>query len=182
MSTWLAGRNTATPMSTSRPPLIFRVATPVTTSFSCTVSMTCIQASIFSAFRLLRVIMPRRVVHQALDVLDVLDQDLDHLSRLGQRLALFPFAAKDDAFALVSHVDQHVVAFGPQHAAVDDLVDRHFLGAPLDFLGRGRLHGGGEFLLPLLVAEVQAADKVAIDHRLDFRSEKNTRYTVGRRK
>ena len=58
-STWLAGRKTFTPMSTSSPPLIFRVATPVTTSPSWTVSITFSQASIFSAFRLLSVIMPR---------------------------------------------------------------------------------------------------------------------------
>ena len=32
MSTWLAGRKTLTPMSTSKPPLILRVTVPVTMS------------------------------------------------------------------------------------------------------------------------------------------------------
>ena len=59
MSTWLAGKNTFTPMSTSNPPLIFRVAMPVTTSSSLTVSITFSHASIFSALRLLRLIIPR---------------------------------------------------------------------------------------------------------------------------
>ena len=60
------------------------------------------------------------VIDQAVDVLDVLDEDLDHVAGLGQLFAFFPFVAEDDAFALVADIDQDYVAFGPQHAALDD--------------------------------------------------------------
>ena len=77
-------------MSTSRPPLILRVTVPVTTSSSWTVSMTLIQASIFSALRLLSAIMPRESSQAADDVLDVFDQHFDCLARLGRRLVFLP--------------------------------------------------------------------------------------------
>ena len=83
---------------------------------------------------------------------------------LGSGFAFFPFAAEDDAFALVADVDQHEVAFGAKHAALDDLIDGHFLGAPPDFLGGGILHRQGELLLPFLFAEVQRTYEVAIYH------------------
>ena len=118
MSTWLAGRNTFTPISTSSPPLILRVTTPVTTSSSWTVSITFSQASIFSAFRLLSVIMPRESSTRPWMSSTSSIRTLMILAGLGQRLALFPLAAEDDAFALVSHVDQHEVAFDAEHAAL----------------------------------------------------------------
>src|SRR5208283_6210175 len=63
------------------------------------------------------------IVDQAVDVLDILDQDLDHLPRLGQLFTFFPLTAEDDTFALIADVDQNNVALGPQHASLDDLVD-----------------------------------------------------------
>ena len=53
ISTWLAGRNTGTPISTSRPPLIFLVTLPVTGSPSFLVFMMDSQLMIRSALRLL---------------------------------------------------------------------------------------------------------------------------------
>ena len=78
------------------------------------------------------------VVHQAVDVFHVLDEDFDLGAGLGELLAFFPLVAEDDAFALVAHVDQHDVALDAEHAALDDLVQLHFLGSPGDFLGRRR--------------------------------------------
>ena len=42
------------------------------------------------------------IVHQAVDVFHVLDEDFDLGAGLGQLLALFPLVAEDDAFALVA--------------------------------------------------------------------------------
>ncbi len=57
-STWEAGRNTGTPMSTSRPPLILRITRPSTTSPSRVVSMIRCQFSMRSALRLLSSTIP----------------------------------------------------------------------------------------------------------------------------
>ena len=157
-STWLAGKKTFTPMSTSSPPLIFRVARPVTTSPSRTVSITLSQASIFSAFRLLNVIMPRESSTSPWMSSNVLDEDFDLRAGLGQLLALFPLAAEDDSFALVPDIDQDNVAFDAQDAALDDFVELHFLSCPGDFLGRHALQGGIELDLPFLVAKVQSSN------------------------
>ena len=73
------------------------------------------------------------VVDQAVDVLDVLDQDLDLRAGLGQRLVFLPFVAEDDAFALVADVDQDEVALDAEHAALDDLVDGPSPGCPSRF-------------------------------------------------
>ena len=94
------------------------------------------------------------IIDQAVDVLDILDQDLDHLPRLGQLFAFFPLAAEDNAFALVADVDQHDVALGSQDASLDDLIDRYFLSSPLQFFRRRRFQGFGEFLLPFLLRKV----------------------------
>ena len=58
MSTWLAGRKTLTPMSTSRPPLIFLVTAPATTSPSWYFEMTISQARMRWALRRDRTISP----------------------------------------------------------------------------------------------------------------------------
>jgi len=58
MSTWLAGRNTGTPMSTSSPPLIFRETTPSTTSPSFLVARIRSHARMRSALRLERTTSP----------------------------------------------------------------------------------------------------------------------------
>ena len=113
-------------MSTSRPPLIFRVTLPVTTSPSWTVSMTFIQFSIFSALRLLRTIMPRSSC-AACDVLDVFDQHADRLADLGRLVAFLPFVARDDAFALVADVDQDELVVDAEDFAFDDLIRRRRL-------------------------------------------------------
>ena len=105
-----------------------------------------------------------RVFQAAGDVLDVLDEDLDGLARLGWRLILLPLVPGDHALALVAHVDQHEVAFHPQHAAGDDLVDGDLGAAPLDILGPVAFQGLAEFLFPFLVAEIEAPNQVAIDH------------------
>ena len=81
------------------------------------------------------------IVDQAVDVFHVLDEDLDHLPRLGQLFAFFPLVAEDDAFALVADVHQDDVALGPQDASLDDLIDGHFLSSPLKFLRWRRLPG-----------------------------------------
>ena len=145
MSTWLAGRKTFTPMSTSSPPLILRVTMPVTTSPSWTVSITFSQASIFSALRLLSVIMPRESSTRPWTSSTSSISTLMLGAGLGRRLVLLPLVAEDDAFALVTHVDQHEVAFDAEHAALDDLVQLHFLGRPGDLLGRDALQRGVQF-------------------------------------
>ena len=58
MSTWLAGRKTLTPISTSRPPLILRVTVPLTTSPSWYLEITISQARIRCAFLRERTISP----------------------------------------------------------------------------------------------------------------------------
>ena len=150
MSTWLAGRNTFTPMSTSRPPLILRVTMPVTTSPSWTVSMTFIQASIFSALRLLRTIMPRSSCGRAGDVFDVFDRGLWIVcADFGQRFAFFPFVAGDDAFALVADVDQHEVVVDAEDAAFDDLIGADVAALePTHVFGQGVADGDSSSLRP----------------------------------
>ena len=105
-----------------------------------------------------------RIVDQAVDVFDVLDEHLDRLARLGQRLALFPLAAEDDAFALVADVDQDEVAFDADHAPYHDLIHAMSLPPLARSLGRGALHRGGQFLLPLLLAEIEVTNQVTVDH------------------
>ena len=61
-------------------------------------------------------------------------------------------------FALVADVDQHHVAFDPQDAALDDLVQLHFLGSPGDFLGRHALQRGIELLLPFFLGKIQSSN------------------------
>ena len=123
MSTWLAGRKTLTPMSTSRPPLILRVTMPVTTSPSWTVSMTFIHFSIFSALRLLRTIMPRSSCRPAAtsSMSSTSTRIVSPIS--GDRVAFFPLVAGDDAFALVADVDQDEVVVDAKDFAFDDLID-----------------------------------------------------------
>ena len=128
MSTWLAGRKTLTPMLTSRPPLILRVTVPVTTSPSCTVSMTFSHFSIFSALRLLRTIMPRSSCRPAMSSTSSSSTWIS--SPISANcFAVFPFVAGDDAFALVADVDQHEIVVDPQHLAFDDLVLADILAA-----------------------------------------------------
>ena len=82
------------------------------------------------------------VIHQAVDVFHVFDEDFDLGARLGEQLAFFPLVAEDDAFALVAHVDQHHVALDAEHAALDDFVEFHLLGRPGDFLSSDALQRG----------------------------------------
>ncbi len=72
--------------------------------------MTFIQASIFSALRLLSAIMPRRSSHPTEYVFDVFDQHFEDLAGLGRRFVFFPLVAEDDAFALVADIDEDEVA------------------------------------------------------------------------
>ncbi len=58
MSTWLAGKNTLTPMSTNKPPLILRVTVPVTTCPSLTEFMTLSHSISFCALRRLKLTIP----------------------------------------------------------------------------------------------------------------------------
>ncbi len=90
------------------------------------------------------------IIDQPVDVLDILDQDLDHLPRLGQLFAFFPFVAEDNAFALIADVDQHDIALGAQHAPLDDLVDGDFLGSPF-YVFRLRCFHLSKLLLPFLL-------------------------------
>ena len=169
ISTWLAGRNTLTPISTSRPPLILRVTVPVTMSFSWTVSITFSQASIFSALRLLSDDHAARFFGAAEDVFDVFDQHLDDLAGLRRFFPFVPFVERDGAFALVADVDQHEVAFDAEHAPFDDLVERDIAAAPVDFVGVGAAQGGGQFLFPFFLLR----SSPRIRFRLTMRKEKD---------
>ena len=122
ISTCDAGRNTFTPMSTSRPPLILRVTMPLTTSFSWTVSMTFIHFSIFSAFRLREDDHAAIVLPAGGDVFGVFNENANLLADLRDRVAFFPLVAGNDAFALVADVDEDKVVVDPQHVAFDDLI------------------------------------------------------------
>ncbi len=114
MSTWLAGRKTLTPMSTSRPPLIFRVALPLTTSPSWYVEITISQARIDA--------LPAGEHDLAGLVLHPLKQDFDAIARLGRRL-FFPLVQGNKAFRLVSDVDHNLVADNFDHLARNDPAD-----------------------------------------------------------
>ena len=106
-----------------------------------------------------------------MNVFHVFDQNLDDGARLGQGFAFFPFAAEDDAFALIAHIDQHDVAFHTENAALNDLVQVHFLRRPVDLL-RGFAFGGRlELDLPFFFREIQRSNEVAIDHKTGVRGE-----------
>ena len=98
--------------------MILRVTVPVTMSFSWTVSMTFIQASIFSALRLLSAIMPRDSSMPAVDVFDVFDQHLDDVWPTSGGSSPSSHSLRGiGAFALVADVDQHEVAVDAENRA-----------------------------------------------------------------
>ena len=119
MSTWLAGRKTLTPISTSRPPLILRVTFPLTTSPSWYLEMTISQARIRCAFLRERTISP---VSSSMPF----EEDLDVVARLGRRLVL-PLVERDEAFGLVADVDDDLVADDLDDFARDDAADLEVL-------------------------------------------------------
>ena len=161
MSTWLAGRNTLTPISTSKPPLILRVTVPVTMSPSCTVSMTRCHCSIFCGLALAE--LDHAGVFQAgLRFFDLLDQHLDDLAGLRRFVFGVPFVERDRAFALVADVDQHQIAFDAEHAPLDDLVECYIIAAPFDFIG---------------VVPSRAAFS-SCSHSLSFRSKPRIRFRL----
>ncbi len=165
ISTWLAGRNTLTPISTSRPPLILRVTMPVTTS-----SLVDGLHHLQPGFDLLGLALAEgdhaaRFVDAAVDVFDVFDQHLDVLRRLAGSSSPSSHSLRgDDAFALVADVDQHEVVVDAQNLAVDDLVDGQLAAAPIDLLGGGAAHGQGQLVFPLVLLRIQAANQVTIYH------------------
>ena len=90
ISTWLAGRNTLTPMSTSRPPLILRV-----TDAGDDVVLVDGLHDLEPGFDLLGLALAQgdhaaRFFGAAEDVFDVLDQHFDVVARLAAALRLLP--------------------------------------------------------------------------------------------
>ena len=56
------------------------------------------------------------------DVFGVFDEDANLLADLGDRVALFPLVAGNDAFALVADVDEDEVVVDAEDFAFDDLI------------------------------------------------------------
>ena len=163
MSTWLAGRKTLTPISTSRPPLILRVTLPLTTSPSWYLEMTISQARIRCAFLRERTISPVSSSMPSSRTSTV-------VARLGRRLVL-PLVQRDETLRLVADVDDHLVADDLDDLARDDAADLEALAARRG-IGRARsppspVDDGGQ----LVVADVEFAEQVAIYHVRPFRSK-----------
>ena len=102
MSTWLAGRNTGTPMSTSSPPLILRVTLPLDD-----VAFLVLLDDPLPAADAVGLALGEH--HQAAVALDLLQQHLDLLADL-DGAGVVELAEVDGAFALEAHLDDHVVA------------------------------------------------------------------------
>ena len=157
MSTWLAGRKTFTPMSTSRPPLIFRVTLPETTSPSWCWAITFSQAIIRCAFLCDSTISP---VSSSIPS----RRTWTLVAGLG-RLLVLPLVERDQPFRLVADVDDHLVADDLDDAARDDLADVEVLAIaeePVEFV-RAVLADEDE-VAHLFVGDVEFAEEVAIYH------------------
>ena len=128
MSTWLAGRKTLTPMSTSRPPLILRVTLPLTTSPSWYLEMTISQARMRWAFVRERTISP---VSSSMP-----SSRTSTLSPGCGRRLVFPLVEGDQALGLVADVDDDLVADDLDDLARDD-ASRSRSSGPRPGTGRG---------------------------------------------
>ena len=119
ISTWLAGRNTLTPMLTSSPPLILRVTRPLTRSPSL-----CLARIAFPFLLPLRFAVGEG--NDAVLIFDGFEQNLNRVAdlRISGRIDAFflPLVDPDDAFGLVPDVDHHVVAADFTDLASHDLV------------------------------------------------------------
>ena len=131
MSTWLAGRKTLTPMSTSRPPLILRVTLPLTTSPSLCLEMTISQSRIRCAFLRERTISP-------VSSSTASRRTSTSSPGCGRRL-VFPLVERDEALGLVADVDDDLVADDLDDLALDDAADLEVLALrveePVEFVG-----------------------------------------------
>ncbi len=101
------------------------------------------------------------IVLPADDVFQIFDQHANRLTDLRRLFALFPFVARDDAFAFIADVDQHEVVVDPQHAALDDLIRAYVLALePFHVLGQGLPDGVELFVF----GNVKFADEIAVNH------------------
>ena len=121
ISTWLAGRNTLTPISTKQAAL--DLARDLAGD---DVALVDGLHDLHPLFDLLGLALAEddhaAIVLPAGDVFDVFDEDANRLADLGHRVAFLPLVAGDDAFALVADVDEDEVVVDAQHFAFDDLI------------------------------------------------------------
>ena len=160
MSTCDAGRKTGTPMSTSRPPLIFRITRPSTTSSSLVVSTMRCQLIMRSARRLDSCTSPPSPSRASSRTV-ILSPTLGSSSS-NSSLAMI-------ALALEADLDHGVPADEADDLAVDELAWRQIL----DLLAEQLLHvafgdlgaeGVGQELLGLGVIEIQGSDQIFVNH------------------
>ena len=128
MSTWLAGRKTLTPISTSRPPLILRVTLPLTTSPSWYLEMTISQARIRCAFLRERTISP---------VSSSMPSSRTSTSSpgCGGGSSSHSFE-RDEALGLVADIDDDLVADDLDDLARDDAADLEALALAQELVER----------------------------------------------
>ena len=159
MSTWLAGRKTLTPMSTSRPPLILRVTLPLTTSPSWYLEMTISQARIRWAFLRERTISP---------VSSSIPSSRTSTSSpgCGRRLVL-PLVERDEALGLVADVDDDLVADDLDDLARDDAADLEALALAEELVEVVGAVLAGDDGRQFVFADVEFAEQVAIYHVSD---------------
>jgi hypothetical protein len=86
--------------------------------------------------------------------------------RLGRLFAFFPLGERDDAFALVAHVDQRELAVDAQDFTIDDFVDGQLAAAPIDVGGKSAAHRLAEFFFPLFLIKVQSSNQISVNHYL----------------
>ena len=159
MSTWLAGRKTLTPISTSRPPLILRVTLPLTTSPSWYLEITISQARIRWAFLRERTISP---------VSSSMPSSRTSTASPGWGGGSSSHSFKGhEPLGLVADIDDDLVADDLDDLARDDAADLEALPLAQELVEslaailRG--HDGGQFV----VADVEFTEQVAIYHVLD---------------
>ncbi len=117
MSTWLAGRKTFTPISTSRPPLIFLVTRP------CDHVALVVLGDHRSPRRRIRCGLLARENDLAGVVLHPFEQNLDLVARLRGRFVVVPLVERYEPFGLVADIDDDLVADHLDDLARDDRAD-----------------------------------------------------------
>ncbi len=130
MSTWLAGRKTLTPISTSKPAL----------DLAGDLALDDVPFVIPGDDHLPGAHPVRLLARQddlAGLVLHPLEQDLDVVARLRRRLVL-PLVERDQALGLVADVDDHLVADDLDHPARDDAADLEALAPAQELVERVR--------------------------------------------
>ena len=102
---------------------------------------------------------PRVVVLPSFRVLQILDEDLENLTRLRRLFRFIPLVARDDSFALVTDVYQDEIVVDAKDLPLNRLIDGQILArAPVDVLFRLPFQREIQFLFPLIFIKIQSSN------------------------